>query len=100
MNLEISPSQSYVWTLHEELLDALEKVFSLYKALEDVHSQLSAIHSGQSWLREQGEPMSEQYKVEHELVFLRCHLTQLIDVGYYTLKDLIERFGDLQSDPL
>jgi hypothetical protein len=73
MDFDLSLSQYYLRSLHEELLDALKKVYSLYKALEDVHSQLSEIHSGQSWLREQGEtspPMSEISRVEHELAFL------------------------------
>jgi hypothetical protein len=84
------------WTL-------FQKVLSVCEAIEDAHSQLSAIHSGQSWLREQGvpcPPMSELCKIEHELVFTRRELTQLIDLGYHALKDLKERFGDLQSDPL
>jgi hypothetical protein len=103
MNPEISPSRSYLQTLHDELLNTFSKVLSVCEAIEDAHSQLSAIHSGQSWLREQEvpcPPMSELYKIEHELVFTRRELTQLIDLGYHALRDLKKRFGDLQSDPL
>jgi hypothetical protein len=81
----------------------LSKVQSICEAIEAAHGQLSAIHSGQSWLSEQGipcPPMSELNKIQFELVFACRELTQLIDFGYHALKNLQEILGELQSEPL
>jgi hypothetical protein len=86
---KISQSCSDIQTLHDELLDALSKVQSVCEAIEAAHGQLSAIHSGQSWLIEQGipcPPMPELNKIQGELVFARLDLTHLIDFGYHALK--------------
>jgi hypothetical protein len=99
----ISPSCTNIQTLHDELLEAISKVQSVCEAIEAAHGQLSAIYSGQSWLSEQGipqPPMPELNKVEGELVFAHTDLTLLIHFGYQVLKNLEERFEDLQSEPL
>jgi hypothetical protein len=63
---------------------------SVCEAIEAAHNQLSDIHSGQSWLSEQGipcPPMPELTRIQFELVlFARRELTQLIDVGHHAMK--------------
>jgi hypothetical protein len=96
-------SKIYIQTLHDELLDAVSKVQSVVRAIEAAYDQLSAIESGQSWLSNQSipcPPVPELLIIEGNLVFARLDLRHLIDFGYHILKNLMEIFGELQSEPL
>jgi len=84
-------------------MDAVSKVWSVVRAIEAAYDKLSAIESGQSWLSNQGipyPPVPELLIIEGNLVFARQDLRHLIDFGYHSLKNLMEFFGELQSEPL
>jgi hypothetical protein len=103
MYSKISPSCSNIRVLHAKYMDALTKVQSAVRAIEAAYDQLSAIESGQSWLSNQGipyPPVPELLIIEGNLVFARQDLRHLIDFGYHSLKNLMEFFGELQSEPL
>jgi hypothetical protein len=100
---KISPSCSDIQVLHAEYMAALTKVQSAVKAIEAAYDQLSAVESAQSWLSNQGipcPPVPELLIIQGNLTFARRDLTRLIDFSYFSLKDLVELLGEVQSEPL
>jgi hypothetical protein len=82
---------------------ALTKVQSAVKAIKAAYDQLSADESAQSWLSDQGiscPSVPELLIIQGNLTFARRDLTRLVNFSYFSLKDLVEILGEVQSEPL
>ena len=103
MSPAISPTFYEIQTLHDEFMDAISKVQSVYDSIQAAYDRLSAIESGHSWLIDHGiptPPTPELNIIEGNLVFSRRHLTRLVEFGYQMLNGLKERFDEMRSEPL